>query len=318
VYQALIRNWFLVLLALGIGAAVLWTDSVSPAVDLLPPRISIVLVLFVGAWTLESGRLWSTLRRPQYALTAMAVAFGLIPALGWAASHLLSVPDYAIGLCIVTSLPCTLAAATMWTRMASGNEATALLITLTTTCTSWLFTISWLTLTTGRAVELDPLALMRDLVFYLIIPVTLGQFARFPRLLRDFAVRYHAALGVVAQLLILVIILQAVTVAADRLRVQGAGVNGNAFVRVVLLCGGIHLVGMGSAYIAGVRLRFPITECRAIAIAGSQKSLPIGLLIIQTYYADFPLAVVSLLCFHVGQLVIDSFVADFMRKGVYR
>ena len=52
-------------------------------------------------------------------------------------------------------------------------------------------------------------------------------------------------------------------------------------------------------------------DCRAVAFAGSQKTLPVALYLYQTYYvADYPLAVLSLALYHVGQLLADTVIAD--------
>jgi sodium/bile acid cotransporter 7 len=312
--QSLRQHWFLLALAIAIGVSLVWTDEVNSFAKHVPPRVAIGLVLALNAWTLESRRLWESLRRPWYALTAMAVTYGLIPLLGWATSSWLHTADYAIGLLITTSVPCTLAAATVWTRMAGGNEATALLVTLATTCTSWLFTTAWLALTTGREVELDQWSLMRDLAVYLIIPVAVGQAARYPERLRAFATRHRPALSVSAQLLILTIVLQALAMAATRLRADAAPRDGLDVALALVLSSGLHLLGMSVGYGAGAALRFPRGERIAIAIAGSQKTLPIGLLLINTFFTDFPLAVVPLLFYHVGQLILDSFIASLFWK----
>ena len=51
----------------------------------------------------------------------------------------------------------------------------------------------------------------------------------------------------------------------------------------------------------------------AIAFAGSQKTLPVALFLFHAYFKDqYPLAVVPLAFYHVGQLVVDTFVADWL------
>jgi sodium/bile acid cotransporter 7 len=307
------RHWFLIALAAAIGGTVLWTEPIGALVSRLPPKLAVTLVLGFNAWTLESSRLWQSLRRPWYALLALVVTYGLTPALGWAASRLLVTADFAVGVLIATSVPCTLAAATVWTRMAGGNEATALLVTLASTCTSWLATTAWLGFTSGREVSLDRWALMQDLAIYLIIPVTIGQLGRYPPRWRAFATKHRVALSVVSQCLILTVIMQAVADAAHRLRDGVRPYDAFEFALAAMLCAAIHSAGLGFGYLASSVLRFPRAERAAVAIAGSQKTLPIGLLIIRTSFAEFPLSVVPMLCYHILQLVIDSFAAGWMK-----
>jgi sodium/bile acid cotransporter 7 len=61
----------------------------------------------------------------------------------------------------------------------------------------------------------------------------------------------------------------------------------------------------------GQLVRLERAEQIAVAFAGSQKTLPVGLFLFEAYYrADYPLAVVPLLFYHAGQLLADTVIAD--------
>ena len=90
------------------------------------------------------------------------MSYGLMPALAFLLDELNLPLGFQLGLCIVAAVPCTMSAATIWTRLANGNEAIALLVTLITTSTSWLVTTAWLSVLTGRTVQLDPLKMMME------------------------------------------------------------------------------------------------------------------------------------------------------------
>jgi sodium/bile acid cotransporter 7 len=305
----LARRWFLIALLLGITFTLLWTPGVAVVVNALPPRVTVAIVLGLMSSSLETRRLWQALRRPAPVLWALLVTYGLLPLAGWAVGPVLPGVDYQIGLLVITSVPCTLAAAIIWTRMGGGNEAVALLVTLLTSALSWLVTTAWLTLTTGQRVSVDPLAMMLTLILSLIVPVGLGQLARWPDSTRALLDRGKAFLGVVAQLLVLAIILQAVALAADRLRstlVEEAG----PLLVVALACMAIHGLGLLAGFAGGSLLRLDRGERMAVAIAGSQKTMPVSLLLVTTYFAGYPLAVVPVLFYHVGQLIVDTAVVD--------
>src|SRR6185436_1965031 len=118
-------------------------------------------------------------------------------------------PDLRVGLLLAASVPCTLASCVLWTRMAGGNEATALCSVLVSTLSSWFATTAWLTNTTGADVELPAGRMMLDLVLTLIVPTALGQSLRFWPTGRRFADRHKALLSAFAQLFILGIVLKA-------------------------------------------------------------------------------------------------------------
>ena len=77
---------------------------------------------------------------------------------------------------------------------------------------------------------------------------------------------------------------------------------------------GVHLFalysGLGSARLLGLDRPSQV----AVAIAGSQKSLPVALVVYTGYFQSaYPLAVLPLIFYHVGQLILDTFIADSFR-----
>src|SRR5262249_13628191 len=139
------KRWFLLVLFAGIGIASLCPHWLRPLTQRIDERIAVASALFLIAWSLESRNLISSLIRPLPALWAVAISYGFLPALAWSVSSLLPGPELRVGLLIAASVPCTLASAVLWTRLAGGNDATALLIVMLTMATSWLATTAWLT-----------------------------------------------------------------------------------------------------------------------------------------------------------------------------
>jgi sodium/bile acid cotransporter 7 len=295
--------------------AALRPEWLRPMTARVPPRGVVGLALFLMALGLESRSLWRAARRPLPALWALGLSYGALPALGWLAGLLVSEPDYRIGLLIMTSVPCTLASAVLWTRMAGGCEATALLVILLTTATSWLATTAWLTWTTGAAVGVDTAAMMRELLLVLVAPVALGQLLRaFPPLVR-LVYRGRAFLGVVSRLLIVSIILKAAADVAIRLTTRADLPSPLLLSGIAGLCMGLHLTALFAGLYSGKVLGFDRPSRIAIAFAGSQKTLPVALLLFETYFKDMhPLAVVPIVFYPVGQLVLDTFIAEQLAR----
>src|SRR4051812_9637301 len=125
------RRWFLLVLAAGClvawfaPAALHWTVH-------LDPRFVVAPALFLAALSLESRTLFQSILRPWPAVWATLMSYGLVPLLAWSATSLFANTDLRIGLMIIASVPCTLVSAVFWTRLARGNEATAMLVILLT------------------------------------------------------------------------------------------------------------------------------------------------------------------------------------------
>jgi sodium/bile acid cotransporter 7 len=305
----LARRWFLLLLALGVALALARPGWLRPLGERLPLRGMVALSLFLVAWSLEGRRLWAALRRPAPALWALAVSYGALPALALLAGPLLPLADLRVGLLIIASVPCTIATAVLWTRLAGGNEALALLVVVLTNALSCLLTTAWLAGASGVAAAPDPRALSAGLLFVLVVPVALGQCSRALPGVAAAVARHRALNGVLASLLVLAIVLKGVVGVAGHLDRLTPGLLAATFG----LCLGTHLSGVALGLAGGWVLGLPREDRAAVAFAGSQKTLQVGLFLVGAYYADYPLAALPLLLYHGGQLVADTFIADALR-----
>jgi len=305
----LVKRWFLVILLLGMALAWLWPAALGWTRH-AHPQLVMALALFLTAWTLESRRLLHALVHPWPALWAVVISYGFLPGLGWLTGWLLLVEEFRLGLMICAAVPCTLASAVLWTRMAGGSEATALLTTFLTTALSCFATTAWLDWTTGSQVEIDTTRMMADLALILLVPVGVGQLLRAVPVLRWPAERWRAQLGVLSRLLILVIMLRAAVAVSQGLTQRTASLGAGVLLATGGLCLGNHLLALYGGIWSGRLFGCDRAAQIAIGFAGSQKTLPVSLALLELYYPAYPLAVVPMLLYHAGQLIVDTFIAD--------
>lgn len=285
------------------------------------PRLSTALVLFLMAFSLETRQLTASFRSPAPALWASAINYGMIPLIAWGVMGWQQTADFAIGLMIAAAVPSTMAASSVWTRKAQGNDAVSLMVTILTNGTCFALTPFWLKLTTGSEVRLDSGQLVTRLVIAVLIPMVVGQVLRqFPRPAR-LATRHKTPIGVAAQILILSIVFYAACNAGARLAENGASPGLWAVLLVWGTCVAIHLAAMFVGLQGGRWWGFSRADLAAVAFAGSQKTLPIGVLLATdpTMFGDpnllgpsqgVPFAVFPILMYHASQLFIDTAVAD--------
>ncbi|WP_197440271.1 bile acid:sodium symporter family protein [Polystyrenella longa] len=324
--QYIQKQWFLFGLTIFISAGLWWgyhssEEEVNQVTELLKPKNLTQIVLFLMAFSLNSRLLYDSFRYPGPVLLSSCTNYIAIPILGMMLMSMQMGIDFQIGLMIAASTPCTMAAASVWTRKAGGNDAVSLLVTILTNGICFIVTPFWLTRALGDGVSLDTREMVWRLVYSVLIPVTLGQLTRLIAPAARFADRYKTPLGVVAQLCILVLIFAAS--ARGGLNVQTAGdAPGFSAIALVTLSGiALHLFGMFLAWQAGKWFDFKRRDRIAMLFAGSQKTLPIGLLI-ATDPAMFgnpdylgpgqgiPFVVFPMLLFHGSQLFIDTFIAN--------
>jgi solute carrier family 10 (sodium/bile acid cotransporter), member 7 len=312
----LARHWFLIVLAFGLGLALLAPGTLQRATVYWEPRRTVALSLFLIAWTMPTRSLVTELRQPYASLWAVCLSYGLVPVSAWLLGYLAPVPDVQVGLILVSAVPCTLSSAVLWTRLAGGNEATALLTVMGTTFTSWFLTTAILSWLTRTAVELDVLAMMLDLVLSLIVPVLLGQALRLVPPCARFAERHKVFLGGLAQLLVLAILLKAGVKVGEKLHADLGWNVAAIFVWSIVLAVGMHLLAVAIGMASSCWLGFDRGRQIAVAFSASQKTLQVSLMLYDQYYmAEFPFAVMPLLFYHVGQLLFDTVIAKRMASN---
>lgn len=313
------NHWFLPVLVALLGAGlsiglVLEARWHRPLFGLVDPGVTTGLILFLMAWSLDTRRLRDSLRAPLPVMLGTTINIGLIPCLAWPVSLFPWPEDFRLGLLITAAVPCTLATASVWTRKAGGNDAVSLLVTLVTNLACVVVTPFWLSWTVSRDAALDPLPIVRNLSLAVLLPTLLGQLARRPAWGHRLALGYSRQISLAAQLLVLTMITAAAVRGGEALRAQSHWPTVLMGLCLALACAGLHVAGMLAASGAGTLLRLSRADRIAMLFAGSQKTLPVALLLA----ADpslvgggiYPFITFPMLTFHALQLVIDSAVVQ--------
>jgi sodium/bile acid cotransporter 7 len=265
-------------------------------------------------FTLDSRQFFKSLQKPGPVILAGLVNLGLLPLLGLALAMWQLTPDFQIGLMIAASVPCTLAAASVWTRKAGGNDAVSLLVTLSTNTLCVIVTPFWVSRIAAQEVSLDLLEMTLRLVVVVLIPTLAGQLLRLPPRNAEFATQKKVPIGVAAQGLILVLVLTASMKAGLQLSTGTAEIGAAALIWVWACCLGLHLVGMLTGWWSGQLLGMELVDRKAIIFAASQKTLPIGVLLATdpAMFGDagVPFAIFPMLMYHSTQLIVDTLVAQ--------
>jgi sodium/bile acid cotransporter 7 len=274
-------------------------------------------VMFLMALALDIRAMWRVVRDPLAPLLAIGMNSVLLPLLAWALVWLLRpllTSDLAAGLIVAAAVPCTLASAAMWTRRSGGNEAVALFVTVATNLACFLVTPAWLAALTAKSVDLNYEDMVRHLAILVVLPIALAQLLRQVEPVRRGAARTKVPLGFLAQVGILAIVFVGSVDSGLRLSTAQGAIslaNWGALILAVLV---LHLatlfVGLWLAEAVGVCR----ADAQAVGIAGSQKTLMVGLEIAVEFYGG--LAMLPLVVYHVAQLLVDTLIADRWRSGV--
>ena len=323
-FSVLKRHWFLVglftLIPLALAMAGAGpSERVISLSSTVPTSWCTAVILFLMSITLNTGRLLDSLRRPLPVLTACGVNQLIVPVLCLPLLVLQRSADLKVGLLIAASVPCTMAAASVWTRRAAGNDAVSLLVTLITNGLCFLVTPVWLAVGNtwfGTASSASGLA-FNDMVLKLtgaaLCPAVAGQAFRVFSAVRIYVDSHKPWFSNTAQVIILSLVFVSSFRGGLRFGEEGGSDNlrHTEFAIVWACCIVLHVAAMAAAWWISGAAKFDEEDRRACVIAGSQKTLPIGILVSQS--TGLPFSLVPMLMYHASQLFIDTWVADRLR-----
>ena len=282
------------------------TDAVLTIFESSHLRSSIVAaVLFLMALPLAPSALGATIRRPKAPLLAIILNSVVMPLVTWPLAILLT-RDLEIGLLIAVAVPCTMASATVWTRKAGGNHFVAILVTVVTNFFCFLTTPFWVHLFTGEQADISPAAMITKLVIVVVIPMVIGQLVRLIKNVPEFARKRRTLLATLAQIGILIMVCIGAAESAKRV---ADGVSEFSIAYLILMIGlanVIHISVLGLGIYGSKWLGLPRADQIAVGIAGSQKTLMVGI----TIALDLHASILPMLAFHVCQLFVDTLVAQ--------
>ena len=315
----LLRSWFLVCLIILLPGGMTWGWSTTNAwrqatVGRVDPAVTTITILFLMSFSLNGSRLRDSFRSPAPVIWGTIVNIGILPLLAWPLARWFSLTDFSLGLMIAAAVPCTLATASVSTRQAGGNDAVSLLVTLLTNLISVVLTPLWLKWTIAMEADIDPLPIIANLAMNVLLPTILGQVAHCWSVLDRIAMKHRLGIGIAAQCLVLLIVTKAAVEAGGRLQSHQAWPTASEFLTLVAACAGLHMLSMLIAELGGRWLKLSREDRIATLFAGSQKTLPVGLLLAAmpavTGSLSLPFITFPILLFHAVQLLLDTAIAD--------
>jgi sodium/bile acid cotransporter 7 len=310
----LARRWFLLcllaVLILGVGL----TEWFEPLADAkLVRNITLATVMFLMALPLEASAVSRTVRRPWAALLGVAINFIAAPLLAWPLAQMLS-PLTGAGLLVAAATPCTLASAAVWTRRAQGNDAAALMVTLLTNLTCFVVTPLWLRVLLDPSVaqgKIELWPMIQKLGMLVVLPMVVAQLCRLSRPLGSWATKRKPQISIVAQCgLLLMVLIGAVNVGLRLRSDQGASLLALDMGLMLLAVAGMHLTLLVIGIVSARSLQMPADDQIAVGIAGSQKTLMVGL----EMALSCGVSILPMVSYHIMQLFLDTLVVDWWRE----
>lgn len=312
-----VKNWFFV----GIAVMVL-TAFYFPGVGIFIKTYKVLnIVIFLGflltGLTLDTSSILEQLKDARVLLAAVVSSLILFPAIAYFLARLFfkATPDFAMGALIIGVAPATIASGTVMTAMALGNVPLSLFICVLTNFAALLtipFILTNLLHFTGTSIDLPVAGMLFSLVLKVLVPTLIGQLLR-PRM-AAMIFPYKKQISIFNQSIILMIILNAVSSAADRLLESDITI-----VWLFVFMFGLHTLILAMNFGLSRIIRLDLPSTAAFTIHTSQKTLTISYLVwAEHFYHSYPMALIPPIVYHLTQSIVDTWVAHRFRRAAER
>lgn len=307
-------NWFLFWLAIILTAGMVFPQAfetvLTESIQTRGQNAVVFFVMFMMSLALPTDALLAAFKRPLPTFLAVALNWVVTPLLALATVPLLH-PEFRGGLLLAAAMPCSMASASVWTRRAGGNDAVSLMVTVITNGICFAVTPLLVWLLTGEQVQFRVLDKITELALLVLLPLLLAQVARRFSPIRAFCDQNRPTLGVITQTGLLFVILLGAIKTGHRLQAPTASSPTLAQIGLMLFAVlTIHTAVLYLGFWLSGALKIARPDSLAVAIAGSQKTLMIGL----PMAGELQTSILPLVTFHAGQLLIDAVFAERQRR----
>jgi len=271
-----------------------------------------LLIFFFSGLILDTRQIKSESIDIKVILVALAVIYLAAPLsaalLVWSPLDM----GIIVGLFLVAAMPTTVSSGVVMTTAAGGKLAHALMITILANSLA-VFTIPitlglLLPLIGGTSdIVIDKPAIMLKIALLVLAPLGFGVLLKLR--LKDTIRLFESKLQILNQILILTIVWMGLSQSRPAILNSGSMIG-----IIVLITAGFHAVLLLEAF--GATRLFGLERGRreSIIFMGSQKTLPLSIILQVTYFPQFGQALVVCVVHHLVHLLIDSYIVGKLRR----
>lgn len=303
-------NWFLLALAFTFVLGYFSSEWLEALAKLGTLRSVLVMsVMWAMGITLRADAIRDSIRRPAASLLAIGLNVFFVPLLCFGVMSWLT-PEMGGGLFVAGLVPCTLASASVWVRKAGGDDSIAIITTTVTNLATIAVVPIGIQLVLSTQSEVSAMAQMQKLALFVVAPLGVAQLMR--RLgCAAWADRNKKRLSLAAQIGILVMVAFGAVVSRSYGDGPDATSSFGMLLLVALLALAVHVIALFTGIGASRGLGLSRESQVAVGIAGSQKTLMVGLQIA----IDCGVSVLPMMIYHASQLVFDTVLVQWWSKA---
>ncbi len=291
--------------------------ATGAALDVLTSAsvVAIGLLFFLYGARLSTTETIAGLTRWRLHVVVLSTTFVVFPLLGLATQLLegsVLRPSLASGVLLLCLVPSTVQSCIVYTRIAGGNVAGAVVTASMSNLLGVFLTPALVALLMTSEAKVDTSSIVR-IVLQLFVPFVLGQLLR--PLIGGFVTRRDPQLKLFDRGSILLVVFVAFSEGAEA-RIWSS-LSAWSVLAVAAVCAALLAVAMGWSVLVGRLARLPRGDRVALLFCGSNKSLASGLPIASVLFAgsDVALIVLPLMLYHQLQIITGAFLANRLARS---
>ncbi len=309
------KQWFLVSLVCVFFVVILdSSDKLAQFGILLKnyqgPEVIIFLIFIISGLLIETNQIKVGIRDVKATITALLIIIIGAPIIALILSFLPIETGVIIGLFIISAMPTTLSSGVVMTGVSGGNMAHALFITILSNAFgvfSIPLVLSFLTslINFNQSMVIEKGPIMLKLIIIVLLPLIIGMVSKAMLL----SSKKISKLQIINQCLIVLIVF--ISLSGAKQILLGKGVS---FLYVVLLVAVFHLLLLTLSFLLIKFLKINKGRYESVLFMGSQKTLPLSVMIQVTYFSEFGIALAVCVVHHIVHLMIDGYLSTNMRN----
>ena len=268
------------------------------------------IMLGIAGFTMDTSKLVEQSSNFRAIIPVLASTYILAPFVAYGLSQALapeSDENFLPAMMIMAAQAGSLASAIALTLMAGGNRELALICTLISNGFTVLLTPFVLELSIGTKVTFPISEMIARMALVILLPVAAGQLLR--PIFWERARRAHDFIRIIPQFIILMFVYTGFSAATGQL-----SQDKDLVLRFFAACALLHLVLLGANTLLSGALKLQWPDRTALILCGSQKTLPNGIYIWNTFFVSNPYGAVPLVLYHLFQLIVDTLLVPFFEK----
>lgn len=315
--KTLKEQWFLISLAFLFIAVLFDSSNILAKAGIFlknhhGPEFMIFMIFFISGLMIENDQVKAGVKDIKATVLALILILVAAPLAALGLSVFPMETGVLAGLFIVASMPTTLSSGVVMTGMAGGNMAHALFVTILSNFIG-IFSIPLIlsslmsSLHYDQQLAIDQHAIIIKLFILVVCPLLTGM------AVKNYLLKKNdtdlSGLQIINQFLVIGVVFISLAGAKDVLLSRGW-----IFSQVVLLAAGFHLLLLTSSFVLIKLSGIEKGRRESVIFMGSQKTLPLSVMIQVTYFSEFGTALLVLVVHHVLHLMIDGYLSTRMGK----